>query len=416
MLEGIENDSDLSEIGDLLSKDENHEAIDADIFNRNNEDDSELNILEKNEETSDEQEISEKPEKKKLFDFIKKKEKKEKPDKNVQTGEKKSLWAKFLDVFFEEVEEEKEKEIGVGEEGATDENLAILEELDNKKPAKPKKEKKKKEKKPKKEKAPKPKKPKKPKKEKIPDINEKPAKKIPRKKIIMVALFAASVFLAIYLLVSLLPEEINIKSARRAYEEGKYKEAYTSMVGMKLKGEDEEIYKKITIVLELQSKYDSYINFKKMDMGIEALNSLLKGITKYEKLYQFAEQLSVTDELNRIYQQILEALNQDYGLSEEDAKKINEYDRFTYTKKLDSIVNGTEFIDPNVKTEEESLPDMLPEEEAILKMSVVGGDEADSQAATNDTLQDELPEEEVLQDEYEREMSPKEFPEGATEE
>ena len=48
--------------------------------------------------------------------------------------------------------------------------------------------------------------------------------------------------------------------------------------------------------------------------------------------------------------------------------------------------------------EEETLEDMLPEEEALLNMSVIGGDDADREAAEEETTQMGEDEESIQQD------------------
>jgi len=411
MLDSMGDDSDLAEIGDLLNKDENHEAISTDESDTEESSDV-ADILSAMDDSSDNIQDSEEDiqpkKKKKLFA---KKDKKPNESDGEKGEKKKGFFAKLLDIFFEEDDLDTE-EPGVGEEGATEENQAILDELDGRKKPKPKKEKKKKEKKPKKQKppkpkkAPKPKKEKKPKKVKEPDPNEKPEKKIPAKKIIMVAIFAVSVFIGIYLLTSMVPETMTIQAAQNAYNEGDYRTTYTTLAGMELSEGSEELFKKTTVIVELQGKYEGFLNYQKMDMGVEALNALLKGIEKYDKLYSYGEQYGVTAELDKTYQQILSALSDTYGLSEEDSRQILTYDRITYTKKLDSIINGTEFIDPNAPVEEEeTLQDMLPEEEALLNMTVIDGEKADEQAASEESTEDMLPEEENMSSEKDNQMN-----------
>lgn len=411
MLESMGEDSDLAEIGELLNKDENHEVIEtektdaeessdiSDILSAIGDEDADaietdgaaVNVAESGPEQPTK-------EKKKLFGKKKKKVETEAEAEKSET-KKKGFFAKLLDIFFEEDDLDTE-EPGVGEEGASEENQAIMAELDGRKKPKAKKEKKEKEKKPKKQKAPKekkapkPKKEKKPKEVKEPDPNKKPEKKIPRKKIILVAIFAMSVFSGIYVLTSMVPETMAVQTAKEAYSQGDYRTVYTTLAGMDLNEEETALFRRTTVILEIQGKFESYLNYQKMGMGMEALNALLKGIEKYDKLYSYGEEYGVTVELDKNYQEIITALNDNYGLSEEEARQILDYDRVTYTKKLDSLVNGTEFIDPNTPVaEEETLPDMLPEEEALLNMTVIDGEQADQQEAMEESTEDMLPEE-----------------------
>ena len=78
------------------------------------------------------------------------------------------------------------------------------------------------------------------------------------------------------------------------------------------------------------------------------------------------------NEVDAIYQQICNILENKYGITYEEALEINTYDNETYTRRLNSIVNGTEFVMPGEEVEaeeiEEELPpqDVLPEEEEII--------------------------------------------------
>ncbi len=410
LLGAMDDDGELAEIGDLLQKDENHEAIDNDdmmamleqaaALEEQNKKEAVDSV--KNEINEDSDDIGEEKKKKGFFGWKKKKKAKKEEEnpleeileeetsetkiseENLSENEdssdnkavkvkKKSILAKILDLFFEE-ENIEEFVPGVGEEGASDENIAILEQLDKekleKKKEKKKKEKKKKEKKPKekKEREKKPKKQKVPKEPKKQEPDDRPDKKIPGKKIIGVAIFAITILTVLLIIVILIPNKIALQNATMAYEEQDYKTAYITLAGMKINEKEKTILKKTTVILELQEKYDAYVNYEKMGMKMEALNSLFQGIIRYDKLNPYAQEMKVSPELDNTYQQIISALDQNYGISEAEAREIIAYDKVTYTKKLDSMINGTEFIDPNAPVAEpETLEDMLPEEELMMQ-------------------------------------------------
>ncbi|MDD2969847.1 MAG: hypothetical protein PHT21_09820, partial [Lachnospiraceae bacterium] len=164
----------------------------------------------------------------------------------------------------------------------------------------------------------------------------------------------------------LIPTNLNISKAYEANDKNDYQEVFRLLAGEKLSEDDQEILTKAKIVLEVERKFDSYQNHKKLGMELEAINDLFQGIKKYNELYDYAQQYSVGDKIAEIYQRILQTLFAEYDLAEEDVMTIIEYDKVLYTKKINSIIYGTAFEDPSVKkSEEEPLQDMLPEESEL---------------------------------------------------
>ena len=103
---------------------------------------------------------------------------------------------------------------------------------------------------------------------------------------------------------------------------------------------------------------------------MEALDALFQGVNLYIELAG-SDTSGSQNELTAIYQQICTILQDDYGVSPEEAVEINGYDNETYTRKLDSILHGTEFYLPGEEPVEEtpSVPeDVLPDEEAFIDM------------------------------------------------
>ena len=123
--------------------------------------------------------------------------------------------------------------------------------------------------------------------------------------------------------------------------------------------------------MTVQRKWDSYNNFILMSNETEALNSLLEGVAEYRKQEALAVEWNVHSQVTAIYQDILTAL-QGYGLSQEDIDEILGYEsKVTYTKRLDSIVNGTpfvidEYMEETYISEPQPLQDVLPGEEDFL--------------------------------------------------
>ncbi|MCR5597671.1 MAG: hypothetical protein K6G19_05825 [Lachnospiraceae bacterium] len=304
-----------------------------------------------------------------------KKKKKEKGEK------KKGLIAALLEAVFYE-----EDEGGSPEENATklsDENKQILNELDAEGEEKGKKKKKKKEKKPK-EKKPKKPREKKPKKEK-PAGEEENGPKIPKKYIIRTSAFAISVLAAAIVLAVFLPKANVMKSARTAYYDHDYKEAFYSMYGKKLNESDQLIYDRSKTIILMDRKLESYGQYKAMGLSDKALDALFQGLKRYEALKSDAETLGVIGNIDSTRDSILLALQNDYGVSEEQAMEIIGYSKTDYTGAVNAILRGEPYVKMQdavnamyglgegetaaPETAEESdpseagLPDMLPEEE-----------------------------------------------------
>ena len=307
-------------------------------------------------------------------------------DENGEKPEKKGFFAKFIDFLLEEDEEEGEgdsEDVGVVIGNLSEENKELLAELkaEDKKNAKKKDKKDKKAKKGKKgkaegdddeeEAAAKPKKPKKEKKKKEKTVEEEPQvpeKRLSKKRVASVFLFCATIAACIVVVTILLPEQLEKQEARVAFDQSQYTQVYELLHGKELSEEDELLLQKSSTILKLQRKLDSYGNYKKMEMPLEALNALLEGVSRYQNLRDDAELYNVSSELAGIYGQILDALANNYGLSESDALDIiASGDDMTYSQRVQSVILGESF---SKEEEEEEVPevkqDVLPEEEEII--------------------------------------------------
>lgn len=309
-------------------------------------------------------------------------------DKDTEAGQEKKpgLFARLWQFLTEETEEI-EDEVNKGAENATGENAEILKELDaedtNKK--KKKKDKKKKGKKAGKaaaegaegeegenaEDAPAKKKKKKEKKEKKEKEKRPPEPKVlTRRATIALVAFCATLIAAITFLSSFLPEYADKTEARRAFYAEDYQTVYEQLNNKKLGSSDEIMYQRATEVLSLQHKLDSYQNRMALGEDMEALDALFQGVDLYIELAG-SDTSGALSELTAIYQQICTILQDNYGVSAEEAVEINGYDNETYTRKLDSLLHGTEFYLPGEEPVDESpaVPeDVLPDEEAFIDM------------------------------------------------
>lgn len=303
---------------------------------------------------------------------------------------KQGFFGRLLEALLEEDEDEElggEGEAGSEIANLSDENKELLAELkaEDKKNAKKKDKKEKKGKKGKKKegeagaegegeeegaaKAKKPKKEKKKKKEKEKNIEDElkaPEKKLSKKKVLSIFFFCATIAACIIVLSTLLPTQFEKQEARVAYDYGQYEQVYELLYGKELSEEDDALLQKSSIILQTRRKLESYENYTQLGMPLEALNALMEGVNRYHNLRDEAELYRVSDELYDVYEQILSALTQSYGVSEAEALDIlSSADDVTYSQRLESIVYGDV-----LSNGEDELPDVkqdvLPEEEEII--------------------------------------------------
>lgn len=322
--------------------------------------------------------------------------------KKGKSAKKETFFSKLFAMLTEEDEEEEAKNGSVPEAsitGITDENENILEELskeEKKKRKKEEKEQKKKEKEAKKkgkgapdgeepeegeendEKKKKKKKVKKVKPRPVVDMDEKPPKKLSKKKVFVVFAFCFTILALILIMHTVLLDLGNKKEARWAFDNADYKTCYANLYGEERSEEDEEIFQKSYIILAVQRKWESYENLKQAGLQIEALDALFEGVRVYRNMTGRAESYGILNRITPIFETIYSELHS-YGLSDTDIEEILAYEsNVSYTKRLESIVNGTPFVEnewlpvtaePDVEMvveEAQPLKDVLPMEEDFL--------------------------------------------------
>lgn len=122
---------------------------------------------------------------------------------------------------------------------------------------------------------------------------------------------------------------------------GRYDAAYQELSGLKLKAKDEELYNKVETVMRMEKQQNSYENFKELNMHVEALDSLLKGLERYDEYYADASKYGVANEYDSLRKEMISELKQVYNVSESEAKElIKQKDKVEYTKALTRICNA----------------------------------------------------------------------------
>lgn len=317
LLSGLTDDQELSDIGALLKADEE----DVDITDGTS---SELDKLGSIEGLSD----------------IKTGKKKKEKDKSKKNG----FMAKLAALLFGEDEEQ--SPVRVEEEGSidgiSDENLDILRELDSSaggdkkaKKEKKKKEKKEKEPKPKKEKVKKEKVPKE-KKPKEPDLSPP----LPKKPVILIAIMAFSIFLLIFLGQKLVGYSNNLTEAQTNYKNENYTDAYDAIAGMSMKTKDQKFYDQCLVMAMVQEEYNAYVSLMDAGQNEMALDSLVRGVGRYEKYYDKADEYGILPEYNKLEAQIEQTLSDQFGVSKDQAMELyGMNDREDYSKGIRQILD-----------------------------------------------------------------------------
>lgn len=299
------------------------------------------------------------------------------PDK--KKGKVKNFFRNLLDRMTEEDEPE---------DGLSEENRTVMEELDAEdRAAAGKKKKKKKGKMPAGEKEEaeedqadergkktgkekkKPAKAKKTKPEKklreiVPEEAEKPTRRISPKSIAVVILFALTIFAIVYFGGNLFSTSLQKSAAKKAFEVQDYLTCYESLYGISLSEEEKEMYTHAETVLRMERRITVYEGYLKEGRELEALDSLMRVIAGYEELFTTARECGAAAEVEALYQEVLRILQDKYGVSETDARAIvSSRSNVDYTRYLTALTEGGEFSvgdGEGLSLPREELTDLLP--------------------------------------------------------
>lgn len=136
--------------------------------------------------------------------------------------------------------------------------------------------------------------------------------------------FAFFIIVAVVIIIgtNLASHSIAIQHAEKEFERKRYNAAYEEVYGMEVKPEEQLLYDKIMTVMYVQKQLNSYNNFMVMEENAKALDSLIKGLQRYEKYMYLADELGITADFDYVRGQLLEAINQDFGLEEAETDQL----------------------------------------------------------------------------------------------
>ncbi len=172
---------------------------------------------------------------------------------------------------------------------------------------------------------------------------EKGQKTVPTPVVILV--FAA--FIALGFLVVLGAKGFNysqvIKKATNYFERQRYRLAYEEVAGVEVKEEDEELRDRIYTVMYVERLYESYENNMTLNRPDKALDSLLRGLGKYDEHYEEAVALGIAKDIKSVKEKIVNALWNTYGLTEAAAYELMKLEGVEYS---DALIEASEGLMP----------------------------------------------------------------------
>ena len=136
---------------------------------------------------------------------------------------------------------------------------------------------------------------------------------------------------------------LSIKNAQEDFDIKKYNEAYYEVYGLKIQDEDIELYDKIMTVMYVNNQLNSYENYMRSDNKEKALDSLVKGLQRYDKYHQLAQRLNITNDLDYVKGKILNKLAEEFNMTETEARKLmTNDDAVDYSEYLYALLGSYE--------------------------------------------------------------------------
>jgi hypothetical protein len=135
----------------------------------------------------------------------------------------------------------------------------------------------------------------------------------------VVFLFFGLLVMLLLVFTNIFSYSLSIRNASNYFSQHRYTQAYNEVYGIELKDEDIELYDKIMTVMYVNKQLNSYNNYFHMRKYPEALDSLLKGLQRYDKYIELATILGIETDLVYVRDQIIAELYNVFSLTEEEA-------------------------------------------------------------------------------------------------
>lgn len=132
-----------------------------------------------------------------------------------------------------------------------------------------------------------------------------------------------------------------IAKAAAFFSQKEYTNAYNQIYGVKVKKSDEELKDQVMTVMFIEKQLNSFDNYFAMEKYPEALDSLLKGLDKYDKYLEQARSLGIESDVNYVKNKILSELKSVFNISEKGAYKLlSASNSKEYTNEVIKAVNS----------------------------------------------------------------------------
>lgn len=145
---------------------------------------------------------------------------------------------------------------------------------------------------------------------------------IPPKVLVVFVLFAVSIVVLYRLFQGTVTYKTGVDAAMKDYNDGNYVEAYGALSNMKLKEDDADKLDKARLLGLLDTNYREYLVDMKAKKYEMALSNLIIGTIAYEDNRELAASLGVPDQFDALGSQIEQQLSSQFGLSVEDARTL----------------------------------------------------------------------------------------------
>lgn len=176
---------------------------------------------------------------------------------------------------------------------------------------------------------------------------------VPVKVLAVFVVFAISVILLYRLFQGAVTYRTGLNAALKQYNDGNYIEAYGALSTMDLKEDDQANLDKALVLALLDTRYRQYavdMKAKKYEM---ALSNLIIGTIAYEDNREYAASLGVPDEFDALGTQIEQQLSDQFGLNPDEARELyNIRTRRDFSKKIHQILEGLNLLDEGAKSAE----------------------------------------------------------------
>jgi hypothetical protein len=152
-----------------------------------------------------------------------------------------------------------------------------------------------------------------------------------------------------------------VQKATEYFERQRYRLAYDEIAGVEVKAKDEDLKDRIYTVMYVERLYESYENNMTLGRPEKALDSLIRGLQKYDEHYDEAVELNISGDIDTCKQEILAALSETFSMTEDDAYAVMDMDGQSYTEALTSYAEPVRAAQEAQKAAEEEAKEAAEE-------------------------------------------------------